>query len=207
MSSRRTLGAARRSPRRLTALVDLYNAERIDLEDVLTISAWPAFARNRFLRGLASQRRCARTRGGRGTAAWRPAGPAAADGRAGRDADTATTSWRPRDPRMPWRAQPVDAIHVNHRVHVLAPDATREVARHAGTPARRSSSQRRPRSWQVLHCGRPRRRGVARRRWSRWRRRTMMVPNGRGARHAPCKRPGRDERPPICGAHAQGSTT
>ena len=31
-------------------LVDLYNAERIDLEDVLTISAWPAFARNRFLR-------------------------------------------------------------------------------------------------------------------------------------------------------------
>ena len=30
-------------------LVDLYNAERIDLEDVLTISAWPAFARNRFL--------------------------------------------------------------------------------------------------------------------------------------------------------------
>jgi len=31
-------------------LVDLYNAERIDFEDVLTISAWPAFARNRFLR-------------------------------------------------------------------------------------------------------------------------------------------------------------
>ena len=31
-------------------LVDLYNAERIDLEDVLTISEWPAFARNRFLR-------------------------------------------------------------------------------------------------------------------------------------------------------------
>ena len=31
-------------------LVDMYNAERIDLEDVLTISAWPAFARNRFLR-------------------------------------------------------------------------------------------------------------------------------------------------------------
>ena len=31
-------------------LVDLYNAERIDLEDVLKISEWPAFARNRFLR-------------------------------------------------------------------------------------------------------------------------------------------------------------
>ena len=31
-------------------LVDLHNAERIDLEDVLTISEWPAFARNRFLR-------------------------------------------------------------------------------------------------------------------------------------------------------------
>ena len=31
-------------------LVDMYNAERIELEDVLTISAWPAFARNRFLR-------------------------------------------------------------------------------------------------------------------------------------------------------------
>jgi len=31
-------------------LVDLYNAERIDLEDVLTISEWPAFARTRFLR-------------------------------------------------------------------------------------------------------------------------------------------------------------
>ena len=31
-------------------LVDMYNAERDELEDVLTISAWPAFARNRFLR-------------------------------------------------------------------------------------------------------------------------------------------------------------
>ena len=31
-------------------LVDMYNAERIELEDVLTISAWPAFARKRFLR-------------------------------------------------------------------------------------------------------------------------------------------------------------
>ena len=31
-------------------LVDMYNAERSELEDVLTISAWPAFARNRFLR-------------------------------------------------------------------------------------------------------------------------------------------------------------
>ena len=31
-------------------LVDMYNAERIDLEDALTISAWPAFARKRFLR-------------------------------------------------------------------------------------------------------------------------------------------------------------
>ena len=30
-------------------LVDLRNAERIDLEDVLKISEWPAFARNRFL--------------------------------------------------------------------------------------------------------------------------------------------------------------
>ena len=31
-------------------LVGMYNAERSDLEDVLTISAWPAFARKRFLR-------------------------------------------------------------------------------------------------------------------------------------------------------------
>ena len=31
-------------------LVDMYNAEQIDLEDVLTISEWPAFTRNRFLR-------------------------------------------------------------------------------------------------------------------------------------------------------------
>ncbi|CAH0374948.1 unnamed protein product [Pelagomonas calceolata] len=37
-------------------LVDLYNAERIDLEDVLTISEWPAFARNRFLRAWQSLR-------------------------------------------------------------------------------------------------------------------------------------------------------
>ena len=31
-------------------LVDMYNAEQIDLEDVLTISEWPAFTRKRFLR-------------------------------------------------------------------------------------------------------------------------------------------------------------
>ena len=31
-------------------LVDMYNAERSDLEDVLTISEWPAFARKRFIR-------------------------------------------------------------------------------------------------------------------------------------------------------------
>ena len=37
-------------------LVDLHNAERVDLEDVLTISAWPAFARNRFLRAWQSLR-------------------------------------------------------------------------------------------------------------------------------------------------------
>ena len=37
-------------------LVDLHNAERVDLEDVLTISAWPAFARNRFLQAWQSLR-------------------------------------------------------------------------------------------------------------------------------------------------------
>ena len=41
-------------------LVDMYNAERIDLEDVLTISAWPAFARNRFLRAWQALREAGR---------------------------------------------------------------------------------------------------------------------------------------------------
>jgi hypothetical protein len=41
-------------------LVDLYNAERIDLEDVLTVSEWPAFARNRFIRAWQALRSAGR---------------------------------------------------------------------------------------------------------------------------------------------------
>ena len=59
-------------------LVDLYNAERIDLEDVLTISAWPAFARNRFLRAWQALRDAglaAALAADEGTALVLPAGP------------------------------------------------------------------------------------------------------------------------------------
>ena len=60
-------------------LVDMYNAERIDLEDVLTISAWPAFARNRFLQAwqaLRSAGRAAAFAADEGTAELvLPAGP------------------------------------------------------------------------------------------------------------------------------------
>ena len=56
-------------------LVDLYNAERIDLEDVLTISEWPAFARNRFLRAWQALRdagRAAALAADEGTVVLRP---------------------------------------------------------------------------------------------------------------------------------------
>ena len=59
--------------------MDMYNAERIDLEDVLTISAWPAFARNRFLRAWQALRdagRAAALAADEGTAELvLPAGP------------------------------------------------------------------------------------------------------------------------------------
>ena len=74
-------------------LVDMYNAERDELEDVLTISAWPAFARNRFLRAWQALRdagRAALLAADEGTAelvlrptagaANRPAAGAAPDG-------------------------------------------------------------------------------------------------------------------------------
>ena len=60
-------------------LVDMYNAERIDLEDVLTISEWPAFARKRFLRAWQALRdagRAAALAADEGTAELvLPAGP------------------------------------------------------------------------------------------------------------------------------------
>ena len=66
-------------------LVDLYNAERVDLEDVLSISEWPAFARNRFLRAWQALRdagRAAALAADEGTAAG-PGHPPMMRGRRG----------------------------------------------------------------------------------------------------------------------------
>ena len=68
-------------------LVDLYNAERVDLEDVLSISEWPAFARNRFLRAWQALRDA-----GRAAALAADEGTAAGPGNPPKVATVATPS-------------------------------------------------------------------------------------------------------------------
>ena len=96
-------------------LVDMYNAERAELEDVLTISAWPAFARNRFLRAWQALRDA-------GRAAFRCRrgdGCATSDGRCRQPSRRRSCSrWRqpsrrpscprrkPRSPYRPWGTVP-----------------------------------------------------------------------------------------------------